>query len=490
MTFTELPFLALLLAVYALWLVCRRNARLRLAVLLGGSLVFYGYRAPWLLLLLAAYCLVDWGVGLWLPRARRPGLVLAAGVGFNLAGLCYWKYTPLALRTLARLALALDLPRLAPPPPGDWSIPFGISFYAFAGIAYMVEVYRGALAPEGGLARFALYKAFFPQLVAGPILRPGEFLVDLRSGRLPGRPQAPLEASLLLARGFFKKMVLADRIALAIDPFFAHVGDPSTAGVWGLPYVWLYAWQIYFDFSGYTDIARGLGLWFGFRWPENFDRPYLAASVQDFWRRWHMTLSRFLRDYLYVPLGGNRHGRMRTYGNLMLTMLLGGLWHGASWTFMLWGGLHGAFLVLNRLWAGTRLRDRLARLGGAAGGLWRLACVAVTFQAVCFAWVFFRLSDLADAGGCLAKWVSFDRGRAFVGGSADVSLWLLLAAYGALVLAARRAGGLPALERLASRPVLAPLARGFAWGLAAAALVLALLLSPGGERPPFIYFQF
>jgi alginate O-acetyltransferase complex protein AlgI len=488
MTFTELPFLWLLLAVAGLWLLCRGHERLRLAVLLAGSLVFYGFREPWLLLLLGAYCVVDWGVALWLPRTRRPGLLLAAGVGFNLAGLCYWKYTPLALRTLARLALALDLP--APATPANWAIPFGISFYTFTGIAYMVEVYRGALPPEANLARFTLYKNFFPQLVAGPILRPGDFLIDLRAGRLPSQPQAPLEAAVLLARGFFTKLVLADRIALAIDPFFGHVADPSTAGVWGLPYVWLYALQIYFDFSGYTDIARGLGLCFGFRWPENFARPYLAASVQDFWRRWHMTLSLFLRDYLYVPLGGNRGGSVRTYANLMLTMLLGGLWHGASWTFMLWGGLHGTFLVANRLWSATRLRARLAGLGGAAGAVWRLACVALTFHAVCLAWVFFRLSDLGDAFACLGKWVAFDRGRLFLGGSADLSLWSLLAAYGALAAVASRCGGLPALEGLARRPILAPLSRGFAWGLCTALFLLALVLAPGGEKPPFIYFQF
>jgi D-alanyl-lipoteichoic acid acyltransferase DltB (MBOAT superfamily) len=376
------------------------------------------------------------------------------------------------------------------PNPGDWTIPFGISFYTFTGIAYMVEVYRGALPPEGNLARFTLYKTFFPQLVAGPILRPGDFLIDLRTGRLPNRPQAPLEASVLLARGLFKKLVLADRIALAIDPFFSHVGDASTAGVWGLPYVWLYALQIYFDFSGYTDIARGLGLYFGFRWPENFARPYLAASVQDFWRRWHMTLSLFLRDYLYVPLGGNRGGSARTYCNLMLTMLLGGLWHGASWTFMFWGGLHGTFLVANRLWTGTRLRGQLARLDGPAGVVWRVVCVALTFQAVCLAWVFFRLSGLGDALACLRKWVAFDAGHAFAAGSADLSLWLLLAAYGVLTLAAVRLGGLTVLGRLTPRPVLAPLARGFAWGLSAALFLLALLLAPGGEKPPFIYFQF
>jgi D-alanyl-lipoteichoic acid acyltransferase DltB (MBOAT superfamily) len=487
MTFTELPFLWLFLATYLLWLLSRGRETLRLAVLLVASLAFYGYREPWLLWLLGSYCLVDWAVGVWMPRSRRPGLVLALGIGFNLLGLCYWKYTPLLLRTLARLAFALDLPS-PPAAPDNWAIPFGISFYTFTGIAYMVDVYRGTVKSEPSLGRFTLYKTFFPQLVAGPILRPSEFLSDLQSGQLPERVPAPLEATLLVARGFFKKMVLADRIALAIDPYFAHVADPSTAGIWALPYVWLYAFQIYFDFSGYTDIARGLGLLFGFRWPDNFNLPYLATSIQDFWHRWHITLSRFLRDYLYIPLGGSRCRRWRMTLNLMITMLLGGLWHGASWTFMLWGGLHGLFLVVNRLWSGTRLRQRLAALSGPSGMVWQVACLALTFHAVCLAWVFFRISDLSAALACVRQWVVFD--RALAGGSADLSLWLLLAAYGVAVGASRRLGGLPALASVEPRPVLAPLIRGFTWGLGAALLLLALLLSPGGEKPPFIYFQF
>jgi D-alanyl-lipoteichoic acid acyltransferase DltB (MBOAT superfamily) len=269
-----------------------------------------------------------------------------------------------------------------------------------------------------------------------------------------------------------------------------HVADSTTAGVWALPYVYLYALQIYFDFSGYTDIARGLGLLFGYRWPDNFSLPYLVRSVQDFWRRWHITLSLFLRDYLYIPLGGSRRGRLRTYLNLMLTMLLGGLWHGASWSFMLWGGLHGVFLVIHQMWSGMALRRHLQGLKGMGCAAWLVFSMTLTFHCVCLAWCFFRLNQISDSFACIHKWFVFDADKVFIGGSADRSLWLLLALYGLLVWAAHRCGKLPALAGWQVRPDLAPLARGFLWSAGVTLLLLALLLSPGGEAPPFIYFQF
>ncbi len=387
MSFTDVPFLVLLPIVFGLWLLFRRHYRARLAVLLTGSLAFYGYNQKWLLLLLLAYCLLNWLVARGLERSHRPRWLLGVGVAFNLVVLCYWKYTPLLLQTALQIAdcrlQIADWPAICnlQSAISNWMIPFGISFYAFTGIAYMVDVYRKVTPAERSFWRYTLSAAFFPHLVAGPILRPNDFLTRLGPGVLPMGPEAPQEALLLLARGYFKKMVLADRLALAIDPFFQHVADKSTAGVWALPYVWLYALQIYFDFSAYTDIARGLGLMFGFRWPDNFNLPYLAASVQDFWRRWHITLSLFLKDYLYIPLGGSRHGPWRTALALMATMLLGGLWHGASWSFLLWGGLHGAFLVVNRLWADTALanaqmdtlRLKLLKIG---------ACIVVTARRI------------------------------------------------------------------------------------------------------------
>jgi D-alanyl-lipoteichoic acid acyltransferase DltB (MBOAT superfamily) len=364
----------------------------------------------------------------------------------------------------------------------------GVSFYAFTGIAYMVDVYRGEVRAETSFWRYALFTSFFPQLVAGPILRAREFLLQLRPETMPTRPLAVGEGAFLIARGFFKKLVLADSIALAIDPFFANVSNPSTAGVWALPYVYLYALQIYFDFSGYTDIARGLGLWFGFRWPENFNWPYLATSIQDFWRRWHMTLSRFLRDYLYIPLGGSAYGPVRTAINLMLTMLLGGIWHGASWSFMMWGGLHGVFLVINRLWSTTSLHDHLAALTGAPAIAWRWFRIALTFHTICFAWCFFRLTAIGDSLACLRKWVDWD--RAFAGGSADPALWVMLALYGAATLAAVAATGGRPLEQTIAGISTRPLRNGALWGGAVGLFLLALLLAPGGTSQPFIYFQF
>ncbi len=482
--FTRTSFLGLFAVVYGLWWLCRRDHRAALAVLLTGSLVCYGYRQWAYLPVLVAYALVDWAVARWMLRSRRPALALTAGVAFNLGVLAYWKYTPLLLDTLADLGVAsrssLD--------DASWALPVGISFFAFTGIAYMADVYRGSARAEPNPLRFTLYLSFFPHLVAGPILRAGEFLSHLQPRTMPTAPDAPLEALLLLSRGYFKKMVLADRSGPAIDPFFQHVAGPATGEVWALPYLYLYAFQIYFDFSGYTDIARGLALLFGFRWPENFRAPYLATSVRDFWQRWHITLSAFLRDYLYIPLGGSRGGEWRTARNLMATMLLGGLWHGGQWSFLVWGGLHGALLVLHRLWSRTDLAARLCSLPRRAAAVWHLCCIVVTFHLVSLAWCFFRVTEWRAALSCVGKCFVFDPGKLLVGNAADLSLWLLLGAYAAMAIVGQRSG-LP-LRELAASLDAKPLARGFAWGFGAGLALLAVLLSPSAERPPFIYFQF
>jgi alginate O-acetyltransferase complex protein AlgI len=489
MSFAQIEFAYFLPIAFCVWLLVRRHYAAALGWLLVASLVFYGFNHWWMLPILVAYCLVDWLTGLWLQRTPRPQLALAVGIGFNLLVLCFWKYTPLLIETAAELTgcCAVSLKTLVP---GHWLVPMGISFYAFTGIAYMVDVYRGTVPAETSLWRYALFASFFPHLVAGPILRPSEFLAHLRPGEMPTRPLDPAEGTFLIARGFFKKLVVADSIALAIDPFFASISDQSTAGAWALPYIYLYAFQIYFDFSGYTDIARGLGLWFGFRWPENFNRPYLATSVQEFWRRWHMTLSRFLRDYLYIPLGGNRGGAWHVAAALMITMLLGGLWHGASWSFALWGGLHGGFLIINRLWGRTRLSARLSSLKGTPAWAWRWVRIVLTFNAVCLAWCFFRLTQLPDSLTCVRKLFDFDLDKAFVGGSADASLWLLLALYAAAALAASIQTRGAELPTVAARMVDRPLTSGALWGGSLGLLMLALLLAPGGQVQPFIYFQF
>lgn len=490
MNFTEKAFVPFLVIVYLLWLACQRNYRLSVALLLVSSLVFYGYHRWELLFLILSYVVVDWILGMWIARSRRPGgVLLALGITFNLGVLAYWKYTPMVVRTVIQLLTALDISTGLAAPHG-WLLPWGISFFAFTGIAYLVDVYRRETAPEKNLFRFGLYKTFFPQLVAGPILRPQNFLKFLQPDSMPQSCSAPLEATCLLARGYFKKMVLADRISAAIDPFFAHIADPSTAGVWSFPYIFLYAFQIYFDFSGYTDIARGVGLLFGYRWPENFNLPYLAGSIADFWKRWHMSLSFFLRDYLYIPLGGNRRGSIRTCSNLMTTMLLGGLWHGASWSFILWGGLHGSFLVGQRWWSSTRLGKALAHATGPLAWAHRLGALAVTFTLVCLAWCFFRLTELGESLACVKKWLVFDADKVLVGSAADLSLWALLVAYGMFAFLAYLARPYLLALGQAEPNRDQPLRRGFVWGFAGALLVLAILLAPATDTPAFIYFQF
>ena len=471
MSFEDRPFLILIVITYALWWVARHRERTTIGLLLAASLVFYGHNHWRLLPILLAYCLVDWAVALRVERSQRPRLWTVLGVTFNLAVLAFYKYTPLVAVTAGLPATDFAV----------WAIPFGISFYAFTGIAYVVDVYRKVHPAEPSLARYALSAAFFPHLVAGPILRPSEFLNRLRPGQLPTEPQEVTEAAWLIARGFFKKLVVANRIGAAIDPFFAHVADPSTAGAWALPYVYLYALQIYFDFSAYTDIARGIGLLFGYRWPDNFDLPYLATNIAAFWRCWHITLSRFLRDYLYIPLGGNRHGAWRTNLNLMVTMLLGGFWHGASWSFLIWGGLHGAFLIVHRAWANTTVARWLNATTGPGRVVWTLLTWALTFQAVCLAWCFFRLTEFAQSVECVRKCIQFEPERMWQGPWMDPSIGMALASYALVLLVAQAA-------RNREQP--SPFQTGVGWGLRAATLVLAVLLSPPDLVQPFIYFQF
>ena len=487
MSFVSDSFQYFLPAFFVFWLLIRRSERWCVAFMLAGSLVFYAYNQWWTISIILAYCFIGWSIGLLLARVRRRRAVLMLGLGFNIGVLAFWKYAPIAVTGVAA-SIGVQLPPALPIE--SWVVPLGISFFSLSGISYMVDVYNGSFKPEPNFWRYSLFIAFFPHLVAGPILRAREFLVRLRPGELPTRPIAEWEGTFLIARGYFKKMVLADTIAETIDPFFANVANPTTDGIWSLPYLYLYSFQIYFDFSGYTDIARGLGLWFGFCWPDNFNWPYFATSIKEFWRRWHMTLSRFLRDYVYIPLGGNRKGPFRTAINLMITMLLGGIWHGAGWSFMLWGLLHGVYLLVNHCWQALPLQARLKRLHGGAAYAYTAFSVVVTFHAVCFAWCFFRLTDFDDALACVRKLAVFEPDKALAGGAADLKLWLLLAAYAiataAAVVISRGAPVSSVGQQLRSLPML----RGFYWGIAFGMLVLALTLAPGGQNSPFIYFRF
>ena len=375
------------------WLA-RYGVEVAIAWLVAASLFFYGWWNPAYLVLIVASMVINFYVGRLLGRrggAGRSGqrLVLAGGVALNLMVLAYFKYAGFFVDNLNLAAgTSLDL--------GDIVLPLAISFFTFQQIAYLVDAYQG-ITREYRFSHYALFVTFFPQLIAGPIVHHSEMLPQfMRAENLRPRARNLAIGSSIFAIGLFKKAVLADGIAVYATPVFdaAAAGDTLTFfEAWGGALA--YTLQLYFDFSGYSDMAIGAARMFGIRLPLNFHSPYKATNIVEFWRRWHMTLSRFLRDYLYIPLGGNRSGRVRRYINLMVTMLLGGLWHGAGWTFVAWGALHGAYLVINHAW--MRLRRTVGGVLLRPSAVGRFGGWLVTFLAVVVGWVFFRATDFDAA---------------------------------------------------------------------------------------------
>jgi alginate O-acetyltransferase complex protein AlgI len=352
-------------------------------VLVGASLVFYGSWKPIYLALFLISIGCNFGLGLLMDDPRRRRQFGMLGVTLNLAALCYFKYANFLLDTASGLSGV-------PMPLANIILPLGISFFTFQQIAYLVDVMRGAPV-ERDIVSYTLFVSFFPHLIAGPLVHHAEMIPQFkRAGSTRSAGMAARGVAIFVA-GLFKKVVIADNLAQFVSPVFAHVdGGGGVATAWAWLATLGYTLQIYFDFSGYSDMALGLGLLFGIRLPVNFRSPYRSTSIIEFWRRWHITLSRFLRDYLYIPLGGNRHGAGRRYVNLLLTMLLGGLWHGAGWTFVVWGGLHGLYLGINHVW-------RSGRAVGDASAPAKVAGWALTFVAVVLAWVFFRAGTMQGA---------------------------------------------------------------------------------------------
>lgn len=357
------------------------------------SLVFYGWWSARYLLLLIPLMLVNYGIANSIValrgenRLRQAKLVFFLGLAINLAALGYYKYANFFVDNL-NVLFGLDLVL------ATIILPLGISFFTFQKIALLVDVYRGRTG-RLNLLDFSLFVAFFPQLIAGPIVHHSEVMPQFKQ---LGRMQSSLVALgvTLFVMGLAKKVLLADTAATYATPQF----DAAASGIQlDLIAAWsgalAYTAQLYFDFSAYSDMAIGIGLMFGIRLPLNFASPYKAANVIDFWRRWHMTLSRFLRDYIYIPLGGNRKGKMRRFVNLFATMLLGGIWHGAGWTFVVWGALHGGYLIINHGWRELRSRLGLGVEARSRYGIWLAR--AMTFLAVVVAWVFFRAADMAAA---------------------------------------------------------------------------------------------
>ncbi|HRH80784.1 MAG TPA: MBOAT family protein [Thiobacillaceae bacterium] len=390
MLFNSYAFLLLYLPITA-WVFFRLGTyshRLAAAWLGGASLFFYGYWNPAYVSLLLLSIFFNYGVGYALARehergnGRRKRLILAAGVSADLALLGYYKYANFFLDTANRL-MGVELPMQ------EILLPLGISFFTFTQIAFLVDASCGK-AKEYNFIHYLLFVTYFPHLIAGPVLHHKEMMPQFARPETYRPSWDNMTIGLtIFTIGLFKKAVLAD----GISPYANGAFDTADAGAsldffaaWGGALA--YTAQLYFDFSGYSDMAIGLSRMVGIVLPLNFNSPYKATSIIDFWRRWHMTLSRFLRDYLYIPLGGSRMGRVRRYFNLLATMLLGGLWHGASWNFVLWGGLHGLYLVVNHVW--RALRQGVLPDAGAPGRVERLAGWVLTFLAVVVAWVFFR----------------------------------------------------------------------------------------------------
>lgn len=378
-----------MLVLPASWALMRHGAAWR-PFIIAASFVFYaGW--DWRFCFLLAFSIL-WNQVFALAihsrsshRARKQ-LLIAALAG-NLGLLGYFKYYGFFVTSTNNLfaQVGVDLPLEV----RSIVLPVGISFFTFMAISYVVDVYRRDFEPTG-LATFAAYLSFFPHLVAGPIVRPGELVPQMETPRDP-RYVDTSRAFFLIGTGLFMKVVIANYLAANIvDEVYGAPKLHSSPEV--LVATYAYAVQIYADFFGYTNIAIGIALLLGFTFPQNFDAPYSATSITDFWRRWHMTLSRWLRDYLYIPLGGNRGSRIFTYRNLMLTMLIGGLWHGAGWTFVAWGAIHGSALVVERWWHGRP--GFVERTSTPWRRAWHRFC---TFQVVCLAWIFFRAQSFSDA---------------------------------------------------------------------------------------------
>jgi len=368
--------------------------RVRWALLLGASAWFYMAFVPVYILILGFTILVDYVAGLLIENAagRRRGWYLALSVLANVGVLAVFKYWNFLATNVNDVFLLFDpqiqVPLLA------LLLPIGLSFHTFQAMSYTIEVYRGTQPAERNLGIYALYVLFYPQLVAGPIERPQNLLHQFREVHQFDADRVSAGLGRMLA-GLFKKLVIADRLAIVVNGVY---GDPTaySAGTLLLA-TWLYAVQIYCDFSGYSDIALGAANVMGFRLMENFDRPYFATSIGDFWRRWHISLSTWFKDYLYVPLGGSRTTRWRHVRNLLVVFIISGLWHGAAWTFVIWGALHGVYLACSVVT--SRLRQQLVaalHLNRLGWGLTVLRTV-VTFNLVSFAWIFFRARSLADA---------------------------------------------------------------------------------------------
>lgn len=469
MLFNSFVFLfAFLPVAYCVfWLL--RSSQSRYVWLALTGYVFYGYWDARFCLLMAFSTLVSYLAGLGFlrwndPRRRKLCLIVPVTVDLSLLG--FFKYANFALNSTRDLVhlfgFDLRVPHYA------IILPIGISFYTFHTISYIVDSYRGTITPTRNLFEYAAYVSLFSQLVAGPIVRFRQIEQDLESLGHADRTRWFARGVRFFIIGLAEKVVIADYLAHFVDPALAHYANLSTAGAWCA--IVGYTFQLYFDFSGYSTMAVGLGFLFGLRIPQNFNSPYKAVDPSDFWRRWHISLSSCLRDYLYIPLGGNRHGTLQRYRNLMLTMLIGGLWHGANWTFVIWGGYHGVLLVLHH-----RFADRWDPMPAVVRR-------AAMFFAAVVGWVWFRATNFTMALGLFHK-MFVPEGGSLV--QQPAAFGLILGVAGLLAIVGPNAFDLDRESPSPERRV-APIRA----GVFAAALGACLAIMAGSGSSPFLYFQF
>ncbi len=458
MLFQTWSFLIFFLAAYPLYLLVK-GTRLRLPWLLATSYVFYAW-LDWRYLFPIAYVsVVDYLVVARMARSERKRRWLWVSIANNLVVLGLFKYGQFATDNVNALLSALNVPYLLSAP--GILLPAGLSFYLFQSMGYVIDSYRGTIERETSFVRYATFVAFFPRLLAGPIERAGNLLPQLR--QTPKITASDFADGLsLFVVGLFKKVALANYLALYVNKVYAAPGDVQAPAL--ILATFLFAWQIYFDFSGYTDMARGIAAMMGLRLMLNFNNPYLATSLGAFWNRWHISLSSWFKDYVYIPLGGNRKGRFNTYRNIFVTMVLSGLWHGAAWTFVLWGAVH----ALGRF--ATRELERTAFYRDRVPAFMKQAFV---FAIVTFAWIFFRAETVADAGQIVT--------RIFNSGITDprcplLAILLIVAVWCYQYVFESRLRW--ALECRAVR-----------MGLVVFMFAYLALLAPSGEQP-FIYMQF
>jgi len=404
MLFNSFTFIIFFLIVYLFHLLCpKKHWKIEKIFLFLASCIFYAWWKLEYLPLILLVVLINYFAGSLLNKVKEEKrfFVLVISVICNLGVLVYFKYTNFILTSVNEMFTAFqankrfDLLNII--------LPIGISFYTFQGMSYTIDIYRKKIAPVSTFLDFAFFLTLFPQLVAGPIVRAIDFLPQINKKKSFRWPLFYWGAFLIII-GYFKKIVITDNITGYVDLMFSSNVNYKMAIYYWLA-VYQFAIQIYCDFSGYSDIAIGIGLLLGFRFKNNFNYPYIAKNFSDFWERWHISLSSWLRDYLYIPLGGNRKGKRRTYLNLIATMLLGGLWHGANWTFVIWGLIHGIYLIFQRVAANVKAKI-LQKLKGSF--LYSAVSTLVVFHFVCITWVFFRASDFTKAFQILRAMFSFN----------------------------------------------------------------------------------